>query len=59
LPSETLPGLKISPNAFAPDPAGEAHSATPDPLAGLGEEMGREKGGEGRERKGWKGKTPN
>ena len=47
-----------------PDPAGGAHSAPPDPLAGLGEgegekEMeGEEKGEEGKGigRGGWKGK---
>ena len=32
----------------APDPAGGASSAPPDPLAGLGEGEGRGRGGEGR-----------
>ena len=36
----------------APDPAGGAYSAPPDPLAGLGEEEGREGEGEGRGRGG-------
>jgi hypothetical protein len=38
---------------FAPDPIGEAHSATPDPLADLGEGKGGERR-ERREREGWR-----
>ena len=39
---------------FAPDPAGEAHSAPPNPLAGKGEgkEWNGEQEGEGREARG-------
>ena len=42
---------------FAPDPAGEAHSAPPNPLAGKGE--GKEwNGGTGRGGKGSEGRLP-
>jgi len=65
LPPETFPGLKLSPRCVCGQSssrtqlAGGAHSAPPDPLAGLGE-GGEGKGGEGkrkerRGRKKWKG----
>jgi len=44
---------------FAPDPAGGAYSAPPDPLPGFGTLLlrgGEDRGGEGREGNGRKGK---
>ena len=53
LPSDAFPGLQICQNCFcgqgsAPDPAGGAYSAPPDPLAGLKRptSKGRGRGGE-------------
>ena len=40
-------GLKYPQNTFAPDPAGGAYSAPPDPIAALGKERGWD-GREGR-----------
>jgi len=59
LPSDAFPWLQICQNCFcdrgsAPDPAGGAYSASPDPLAGLKgpTSKGRWREGERKERKG-------
>ena len=58
LPSDAFPGLQICQNCFcgrgsAPDPAGGAYCAPPDPLAELKGPTSKERGRGGKRGMGW------